>query len=342
MIRCEPRLKVATDCNSARDSGYVTGVQPDGTSISSRDESRNPQRGRRIGNVNLYVFKKGIDEVIIRQFSRVGLFIEWRLLANIKSAGLHIPSNNSISTRVVVAGQDVFNEQNATPHLAVLCPSEVEETVKNFFKMDLAQQLLALPPGTGGCALKPLVIPEDPHLTFSELDITIHCNGPRTAELPTFCGTSISLIDKSLGPHRGATRNSTFGGVVKVMFRDGNSKIYGMTTGHILQDLHDDRGQPSVNGLTVVHVDNNFIQSESPKRASEHDSLNNPKDNVTTTCLDIMNYRQTRSWVTFWIIAYCQESQQETEFRLMTGVCSTLSCPNPTLYLHLDKSTAIN
>lgn len=58
MIRCEPRLKVATDYNSARDSGYATGVQLDGTSISSRDESPNPQRGRRIGNMNLLCFQE--------------------------------------------------------------------------------------------------------------------------------------------------------------------------------------------------------------------------------------------------------------------------------------------
>jgi hypothetical protein len=56
------------------------------------------------------------------------------------------------------------------------------------------------------------------------LDIDVCLNNAPTANQITFCGSLITLVNKSHGPSCIRKRKVTFGGVIEAIFEDGSSE----------------------------------------------------------------------------------------------------------------------
>jgi hypothetical protein len=238
-LTTEPTPATATD----GDSAYAS-LARSGTSIvtetPAESTNRTQQRGRRVRGTDLLVFKKEVDKKRLEHYDNVRSAIEELLTEKIDADGRD--PYCSMVTRLLVMGK---SEQEAILRLVIFCEPKVKKTVLNFFE---SPHIIALlhPSRFNFPRLGYLVIPEAPRMRSALHDITVYCNNVSVTKHPTHCGASIMLKSGSGSNCKRDRRYATFGGMIKVIHEPGRSKLYGLTAGHLVEDL---LGQEHMNEL---------------------------------------------------------------------------------------------
>ncbi len=203
------------------------------------DEIQIQRRCRRIPNTDdLFLYEEGGNDDAVKHFQNIRPTIEGLLIDDIKTARLDNPNPQPISIRYLLVGK---REEEPAPHLVVFCPPDVEKIVQSFFESPLAKLLLD-PPRRPVPRLQVLIVPCAPKEKLAHLGIDVRCDSITTSDQTTFCGAPISLSKTTRGACAGRKRKATFGGVIKITFGQGESKLYGITAGHILNGLKNDVG----------------------------------------------------------------------------------------------------
>lgn len=238
-LATEPTPATTTD----GDSAYASVTQP-GTSNMKESPAERPnitrQHGRRVRGTELLMFKKEADKERLEHYENVRSGIDALLTEEIDAAGRD-PSCSMVM-RLLVMGK---SEQEAILRLVIFCEPKVEKTVRNFFESPYIVALLN-PSRFNSPRLQHLVIPEAPRMRSALLDIDVYCNNVSVTNHTTHCGASIMVKSKSGNTCKRDRRHATFGGMIKVIHGTGKSQLYGLTAGHLVEDL---LGQKNMNDL---------------------------------------------------------------------------------------------
>jgi hypothetical protein len=203
------------------------------TANATADE-RNLQtrkRARRVpGTTNLFMFSNRIDEDTLKHYYRVRPIIEGLLIDELTASGFDA---GTVSTRLVVIGK---TEEEATPRLIVFCELDAESIVRTLLTSEHVTPYLR-PREQSVPRLEPHIVPRGPNLTSACLDISICCNNIFADEHTTYCGAPVMLTSGCRGLYQKRKRQATFGGVIRVDRGNGETDLYGMTAGHVVEEL---------------------------------------------------------------------------------------------------------
>lgn len=236
----EPRApKPAPDCSISTaespamsqnftDSGYSS---PDDPTASEPQDSKSPRlKGIpvKLGGQNLFRFKGTPSKARNDRFNYVIDQIEPLLHAHLKKTGGRL---GPMSFRTMILGA---NEEDAGEYIVVLCPKKLSETVNDFFdKTKIIQELCE--PTEQTARLRIIVEGREPRLTAKLLRSLLAIDRRAINRYPDYrlslCGCSLRL--------KGIQKNgktATFGGMIKVVNKAGESKLYGMTVGHVFNE----------------------------------------------------------------------------------------------------------
>ncbi|KAK6333701.1 hypothetical protein TWF730_003884 [Orbilia blumenaviensis] len=167
--------------------------------------------------------------------------------------------------KVKVFGED---ENSKRPYIVILCDAGSTKKLTKFFsKKEIKQQCEGtenLPP------LPVLVITSAP--TRVSADIPNVFGREEVYLGDTNCGESIKIV------HDGKAKMATLGGILKVVYHDGATKLYGMTAGHIVdEDTFND--EESIGDLSEG--------SESEAESEDESSSEASSVSTTVSSLDI-------------------------------------------------------
>ncbi|KAH0553375.1 hypothetical protein GP486_006556 [Trichoglossum hirsutum] len=220
--------------SSNRDSGYGSTVgtpEKRGSQLTSPDRIEGSQVCRKLpipfqlaGPANLGRFEKDVDKATIDRFKDVLELIEGPLLGYMQRSRLRY---RPMAIRLMVLGK---SEEDAIPWIVVLCNEDQSKRVKRFFEKKLAKDLcrpqdLTLPPFD-------VLIVNQPLRTKTRTEVYGGVFS-QNVDFPTrtSCGTIIKLVTAE------QTRFATLGGIIKVMSSSGDYALFGMTAGHIAEEL---------------------------------------------------------------------------------------------------------
>jgi len=215
--------------SSINDSGYG----PSGQFLATTDASTIEAETRsyplvKTGSLplqshsHLSRFSKPLDKTTKERFEEVIPIIE-QLLDPIISS---LPKPRYLAIRSMFLGKD---ETDIDAYMIILCSKSHVKRIEHAVNTPLVRDLCQSP---GVCPLKVLVIDRPPQPKAAQSCIEV-CRKRST----TLCGTPILLANKSNGARCGATRKATVGGIIKVTLADGTCNLYGMTAGHVLDNL---------------------------------------------------------------------------------------------------------
>jgi hypothetical protein len=254
-LRQAEQIAMATNSRSGppptssteRDSAYGSIIRSSGTNATetpSGEPNQIQKSGRRVPGTDLFLFKMEGDKNTLRHCANVRSGVAALLRDAIEVAG-HDPS--CTGTRLAAIGKSA---EEATLRLVVFCAPELQDTILNFFKSVHVVALLN-PRRLNAPKLEHLVIPEAPRIRSARFDIDVCCPNVPGDSLKTHCGAPILL-------RSGQTkRQATFGGIVKVTHASGESILYGMTAGHLLEDFPVQSG-PAIEEKNAQVVDTNL------------------------------------------------------------------------------------
>jgi hypothetical protein len=252
---------------SFNDSAYVSLGRSNtgqGAATMSPEEKHSPRRGKVLPGTGLTVFEKEIEEDKRKRFEEVMERI-CELLAGKKPKWTRKDPNPGVmTTRILVLGK---SETDAAPYLVVLCSPKLCGKVRSFMSSKRVRELYQ-PEG-----LKTIVVDYPPRMTSAILDIDVCLNSVPTANQITFCGSPITLVDKSHRPSCIRKRKATFGGVIEATFEDGSSKQYGMTAGHAVENLLSTSGAESYEVDCSEDSDGEDVQRQDSVPAQQSASL---------------------------------------------------------------------
>jgi hypothetical protein len=154
------------------------------------------------------------DEFTEQRFAEVLPVIE----TSLKS----IPNRRCPSIRLIFLGKD---DADVTPYIAIFCNEKDFKRVRHKVGSPRVKTLCE----SGDLIMGILVIPREARLTLGPSNIEV-CRNKAT----TLCGAPILLVNKSDDAHSDDYRKATIGGMIKITTADGESKLYGMTAGHVL------------------------------------------------------------------------------------------------------------
>ncbi|KAM0430908.1 hypothetical protein ACHAPT_005542 [Fusarium lateritium] len=211
---------------------------------------------------DLAEFDKSVDDNTLSRFRHVHTQIEKPLLAYIRSK---VPRRRyrPIALRLMILGR---NEKDAKPCIVAFCPEEQCKRVRKFFdKSSVAA--LCQPQDDTVPSFDVFVLGRALETKHADegADVFIPIIGGRegyTAE--TYCGAPIIIRRLSE-----MERRCTFGGIVRTVSLDGDTKLYGLTVGHVLSGDSD-------NGPTVL--DNWVLQLADSESEDEQDEDEQDED----------------------------------------------------------------
>jgi hypothetical protein len=200
----------------------------------------------------LIAFNTGIDELYTTRFYSIQPTIESLLLQYVKrksflrSTGRHKP----MVIRLLLLGN---TELDAKPHIVVFCAPEMRKRVQHFFDTDEIvkahykpeeKTLPSFDVAVCGCA---------PQLRNGEVCVEVFCDSTIDDDLDkgfsykttldsTFCGTPVHIQAND------KIRNATLGGLVKLEYANGESKLCGLIAGHVVRECLEKTDEQSLPG----------------------------------------------------------------------------------------------
>ena len=220
--------ELANDGSSITDSGYGRSrqslVTTDASSVVDALDNRLLIRTGSLpfrDHSNLSHFIKPLDEATAQRFNEIIPVVEELLLPILSPSR----TPRCLAIRRMFLGR---SEVDVTAHIVILCKKKFFKRVENAVNTSAVRDLCELP---GAPRLKILVTEHEPRLTATKSTIEVHRN-----KATTLCGTPILLLNKSEETHDGDTRKATVGGIIKIKAADGTFKLYGMTSGHVIDD----------------------------------------------------------------------------------------------------------
>jgi hypothetical protein len=259
--------------SSLHDSGYASGARSIETNSSKMEQKYSSVVGGKIpGHKDLFFFKKEADKPTKKHFEEVRLEMERLLLEHIRKNRSKNSIPEPVAIRLMIIGK---TEAETAPYIVAICSPNLRRKAERFFKKILAKELCELP-GQSIPPLKTLVIGSAPQLKVAECGIDVCYDGAEATDQTTYCGMPILLTNMSPGPYHGEERKATFGGLIKITTKGGNSKLYGMTAGHVLKDWRD----RSADSDEIGHVDSsdNLEELSAKDLVEFEDSLSNQSD----------------------------------------------------------------
>ncbi|KAF2252342.1 hypothetical protein BU26DRAFT_255696 [Trematosphaeria pertusa] len=214
------------------DSGFVSMLESRESLTVQNDSKGHPpakQKGRSISGTEFYIFKSGGKEEARKHYDSVSPAIDALLDREVAEKG-HDPSCAMI-LRLAVIGK---TQEDARYWVVVFGRPELEETVRTFFG---SAQIAPLLDPSDAPSLPFMFIARNPTMRSALLDVDVCCHDSFGSNCTTYCGAPILLRAGTKGTHRRTKRQATFGGVIKVTYTDGDSRMYGFTAGHVIQDL---------------------------------------------------------------------------------------------------------
>ena len=139
-----------------------------------------------------------------------------------------------MATRLMMMGT---SREDAGTHIAVFCQPEQRDLIQRFVKSDDVKSMCQ-PSEPGVPSFKVAVIGNAPRLRLQKSFIDVVTDVAHTipgAQVETLCGVPISFQHRS-----GQKMNATFGGIIKVLTKDGEIRHYGITAGHALQQFENE------------------------------------------------------------------------------------------------------
>lgn len=216
---------------SSADSGYAS------LSVSPSVLERTPKpsrvasdagKGRVLcplfGSGDLREFDKTVDTRTIARFKDVLERVEGPLLRHLK---LRPFKREPMALRLMVLGQ---TEETAKAWMVVLCRETRTKRVRKFFEQQHVKNVIR-PVDPSIPSFEVLVIGQSPKTRGAAIDVCIDNSGNLEALNATLCGASIKLVkddDSQFG---------TCGGLIKLTSHDGNYNLYGITAGHLVDQL---------------------------------------------------------------------------------------------------------
>ncbi|OHE94331.1 hypothetical protein CORC01_10378 [Colletotrichum orchidophilum] len=217
------------------DSGYSSPDDPIASHTQNRvQDSKLPSlKGIpvKLGGQNLLRFKSRPSKPTKDRFNYIIDQIEPLLLARLKKTGKRV---GSMAFRTMILGT---NEEDASEHIVVLCPNQLLETFNDFFdKNKIIKELCE--PTEESPKFRIIVEGREPRLTaklwHSLMSIghtSIDLENLFSPQMSSVCGRSLRLTNVQKD-----VRAATFGVMIKVVNTVGQSKLYGMTAGHVFND----------------------------------------------------------------------------------------------------------
>ncbi|KAI3316765.1 hypothetical protein HD806DRAFT_552014 [Xylariaceae sp. AK1471] len=162
---------------------------------------------------------KPIDQLTRDYFKAIQPYFEKLLLEEICAHQKPGTKYKPISMRLGMMGT---TENDARPHIVVLCQLEHKRLIKGFVKKEIITDIYRSK-DAGTPVFKVIVIGNAPRLRLSKSNIEVVTNA-ETIYLKTFrdtlCGVPISFQHPN-----GQRRNATFGGIIKVMTASGDIEL---------------------------------------------------------------------------------------------------------------------
>jgi hypothetical protein len=240
------------DDESQNDSGY--GSQ-DSLQIAKFSQVATPntvdtssERGTELrlsSTTTLLSFNSGIDEVFTKRFYAIQPSVESLLLqytqrkSFLRNPGRHKPM--VIRLMLLGAAKNV-----AEPHIVVFCAREMRKRVQHFFDTDELIKTFYKPADAFLPSFEVAVCGCAPQLRNGETYIEVFCDTTAEADITdgleyktsftgTLCGTPIRMQTGE------RVANATLGGLVKIEFMNGETKLYGLTASHPIRALLDSK-----------------------------------------------------------------------------------------------------
>ncbi|RSL52213.1 hypothetical protein CEP54_010998 [Fusarium duplospermum] len=232
---------------------------------------------------DLAEFDKPVDHNTLSRFRDVHTQIEKPLLTYMRrkvSASKYRP----IALRLMILGR---NEDDAKPCIVAFCPEEQRKRVRKFFDKS---------------SIKALCQPEDDALPSFDVFVlgraleAKHANEDIGVFIPivegrqgytddTYCGAPIIIRSPSA-----SDRRCTFGGIIKAVSSNGDTKLYGLTVGHVvLGDLDDDQPEGTIK-IGTESLNNCELQLSDSESEDESDVVPEEPEE-TESLLDMDNPR---------------------------------------------------
>ncbi|KAF2231824.1 hypothetical protein EV356DRAFT_518209 [Viridothelium virens] len=228
-----PAVEAPLDNDSGYGSATITPIRTSSGSQSRDDEcpGSTPRNGARLIHLpfavseDLKSFEKELDEATWNRFKDVSDRLQAPLLSYMqKSSKKYKP----MALRLVILGK---TQEDARPSIVVLCDSKVRKRAKSFFEQDWVKELRH-PSDRAIPSLEAVVVGRSPQLRMAVGTVHVYSSVICTDQkVSTLCGTPIKL---TMGD---TERITTLGGCVKVIKADGSYEIYGMTAGHMVDQL---------------------------------------------------------------------------------------------------------
>ncbi|KAF2823930.1 hypothetical protein CC86DRAFT_408947 [Ophiobolus disseminans] len=170
----------------------------------------------------LQKYETNIDKCTTKQFEDTVSRLKGQLLKDLKKRRKDF---RLMAIRLLVLGKD---EASAKPMIVVFCHQDSSETVRKFFQQEFAQRICC-PKQPGLVDLKVVVegLPLRAKVTHEPPLITVALGRPHGHDRK-YWTTRIRTEGYE------EARYATMGGLIVVTDKDGNSSLYGLTAGHIL------------------------------------------------------------------------------------------------------------
>ena len=238
------KLADTADANSTADSAYQSIIADNSTdTISTTTDRPNlaTTGGFTIPGKDVLRFLKPPDPRHLAHYYRALAAIQWRLQAAVARVASHGQVLwDDLVFQPMVVGK---NEEEAKLHMAVLCEPALASILEAAFQHGPVQSELGIPYTTE--ALGYVVIPEPFDEVNAELPLEIFSAKDYAVEHSTHCGAPLLVRRHRDNASGSVVRQSTFSGVIKVSFANGETRFYGITAGHVIKDTRQHRFQLS-------------------------------------------------------------------------------------------------
>ncbi|KAF4508093.1 hypothetical protein G6O67_004519 [Ophiocordyceps sinensis] len=234
-VPCQPasghRLMDPQSTDKGHDSGYgsQSGVsdEPSGKSTQGSSLGNDGDKGRLMpalrGLGNLREFDQSVNDATLSRFQHIHAQIENPLLSYIRRKR-STKKYRPMAVRLMVLGR---SEHVAKPCIVILCPDKQAKTVRKFFNKDTVKTLCR-PEDCSLPSFDVFVVGRPLEMKGAEEGVGVSV---LRGETETYCGAPITICLPS-----GAERRCTFGGMLAAVSPNGDTKLYGLTAGHVLLD----------------------------------------------------------------------------------------------------------
>lgn len=184
-------------------------------------------------NKSILAFNQQIDQAYHTRFYAIQGNIEMLLVkyTNKRSILKSVVPQKPMVIRLMTLGE---SSACARPYIVVFCAPEIRKRIQHFFDTDTLVQAFCKPDDASIPAFDVVVCGCEPRLrndtsasviweTVDDLLLGV-CIETRFQD--TYCGTPIQF------QANGKSRNTTIGGVIKLVDRDGSISVWGLTAGH--------------------------------------------------------------------------------------------------------------